>query len=41
MGIRIWEGGFRSHRAALLAGKNALEDFLNGFSMEVGSRSRV
>ena len=41
MGVRIWEGGFRSHRAALLAGKNALEDFLNGLSMDVGARSRV
>jgi hypothetical protein len=41
MGVRIWEGGFRSHRAALLAGKNALEDFLNGLSMDVGTRSRV
>jgi hypothetical protein len=39
MGVKLWEGGFRSHRAAQLAGKQALEDFLNGLSMEVGSKS--
>jgi hypothetical protein len=39
MGVKLWEGGFRSHRAAHLAGKQALEDFLNGLSLEAGSRS--
>ena len=39
MGVKLWEGGFRSHRAAQLAGKQALEDFLNGMSIEAGSRS--
>jgi len=24
MGIKLWEGGFRSHRAAQLAGKQSL-----------------
>jgi hypothetical protein len=32
------EHRFRSHRAAELAGRGALEDFLNGLSMETGSR---
>jgi len=36
MGVKLWEGGFRSHRAAHLAGKQALEDFLNGLSLEAG-----
>jgi hypothetical protein len=40
MGVRLREGGFRSHQAAQLAGKRALEDFLNGLSMEAGSRHR-
>jgi hypothetical protein len=39
MGVRLWEGGFRSHRAAQLAGMLASEDFLNGLSIEAGSRS--
>jgi hypothetical protein len=39
MGVRLWEGGFRSYSAAQMAGKRALEDFLNGLSMEAGSRS--
>jgi hypothetical protein len=34
MGVRLWEGGFRSYRAAELAGRSALEDFLNGLSMD-------
>jgi hypothetical protein len=34
MGVKWWEGGFRSYSAAQLAGKQALEDFLNGLSME-------
>jgi hypothetical protein len=39
MGVRLRENGFRSHRAAHLAGKRALEDFLNGLAMERVSRS--
>jgi len=39
MGVKLWEGGFPSHHAAQLAGKQALEDFLNGLSMDVGSKS--
>jgi hypothetical protein len=39
MGVRLWEGGFRSYRAAQLAGKHALEDFLNGLSLEAGARA--
>jgi hypothetical protein len=39
MGVRLWEGGFRSYSAAQLAGKQALEDFLNGLSMEAISKS--
>ncbi len=35
MGVRLWQGGFRSHRAALLAGKDALEDFLNSLAVDV------
>jgi hypothetical protein len=40
MGIRLWEAGFRSHRAAQSAGKQALEDFLNGLAIEAGAKSR-
>jgi hypothetical protein len=39
MGVRLWECGFRSYSAAQQAGKYALEDFLNGLSMEAGSNS--
>jgi hypothetical protein len=39
MGVRLREGGFRSHHAAELAGKQALEDFLNGLSIEIRSKS--
>jgi hypothetical protein len=38
MGIRLSEGGFRSERAAQLAGKHALEDLLNGLVMEASSK---
>jgi len=38
MGVRLWESGFRSYSAAQLAGKQALEDFLNGLSMDAGSK---
>jgi hypothetical protein len=41
MGVRLWQGGFRSHRAAQLAGKDALEDFLNGLAMDVAARPRA
>jgi hypothetical protein len=40
MGVRLWQAGFRSHRAAQLAGKDALEDFLNGLAVHV-AQSRV
>jgi hypothetical protein len=40
MGVRLWQGGFRSHRAALSAGNAALEDFLNGLAMDASSRIR-
>jgi hypothetical protein len=39
MGVKLWEGGFRSYHAAQLAGKQALEDFLNGLSIENRSTS--
>jgi hypothetical protein len=40
MGIRLREGGFRSHRAAQLAGKQALEDLLNGLAIEAVAKFR-
>jgi len=39
MGVKLWQGGFRSHRAAHIAGKEALEDFLNGLAMDAATRS--
>ena len=33
MGVKLWEGGFQSYQDAQLAGKRALEDFLNGLSL--------
>jgi hypothetical protein len=39
MGVRLWESGFRSYQAAQSAGKHALEDFLNGLSIEARSKS--
>jgi hypothetical protein len=39
MGIKLWEGGFRSYPAAQLAGKQALEEFLNGMSLDTVSKS--
>jgi hypothetical protein len=41
MGVRLWGSGFRSHQAAYTAGRLALEDFLNGLSMENYSKSLV
>jgi hypothetical protein len=40
MGVKLREDGFRSHHAAELAGKQALEDFLNGLSIEASSQRR-
>jgi hypothetical protein len=37
MGVRLRECGFTSHRSAEHAGKDALEDFLNGLSLEAAS----
>jgi hypothetical protein len=39
MGVRLWESGFRSYGAAQLAGKQAMEDFLNGLSMDTASKA--
>jgi hypothetical protein len=33
MGVKLWEGGFQNYKDAQLAGKRALEDFLNGLSL--------
>jgi hypothetical protein len=41
MGVRLWDSGYRSYSAAQLAGKQALEDFLNGLSMDAGSQSAL
>jgi hypothetical protein len=41
MGVRLWEGGFQSFHAAELAGKQALEEFLNGLSIEIRSEQVV
>jgi hypothetical protein len=38
MGVKLREGGFRSYQAAHLAGRQALEDFLNGLSIEARSK---
>jgi hypothetical protein len=38
MGVKLWEGGFRSYEDAQLAGKRALEDFLNGLSILAGTK---
>jgi hypothetical protein len=39
MGVRLGDGGFPTHHAAQMAGKQALEDFLNGLSIDAGARS--
>jgi hypothetical protein len=39
MGVKLGEGGFRSFRTAEVAGKHALEDFLNGLSLESESQA--
>ncbi len=38
MGVKLREGGFRSFEDAELAGKQALENFLNGLSIEADSK---
>jgi len=37
MGVKLWEGGFRNCQDAQLAGKRALEGFLNGLSLLAGN----
>jgi hypothetical protein len=37
LGVKLREGGFRSHHAAQAAGRIALEDFLNGLAMDVAA----
>jgi hypothetical protein len=39
MGVKLWGDGYRSRQAAELAGKQVLEDFLNGLSMEARSKT--
>jgi hypothetical protein len=39
LGIRLREGGFRSHHAAQMAGRAALEELLNGLAMDVEGTS--
>jgi hypothetical protein len=34
MGVRLRESGFTSQRSAKLAGRDALEEFLNGLSLD-------
>ena len=38
MGVKLWDSGFRSYHAAQSAGKQALEDFLNGLSMDAARK---
>jgi hypothetical protein len=39
MGVKVRECGFNSYRSAQLAGGNALEDFLNGLSLDAASKT--
>jgi len=39
MGVKLRECGFTSYRSAELAGKDALEEFLNGLSLDPVSRT--
>jgi hypothetical protein len=39
MGVRLRECGFTTYRSAMLAGRNALEEFLNGLSLDPVSRT--
>ncbi|SDN15162.1 hypothetical protein [Afipia sp. GAS231] len=34
MGVKLRESGFTSQRSAMLAGRDALEEFLNGLSLD-------
>jgi hypothetical protein len=34
MGVKLRECGFTTYRSAMLAGKDALEEFLNGLSLD-------
>ena len=34
MGVRLRESGFTTYRSAMLAGRDALEEFLNGLSLD-------
>jgi hypothetical protein len=34
MGVKLRESGFPSQRSAILAGRDALEEFLNGLSLD-------
>jgi Protein of unknown function (DUF3622) len=38
MGVTLREGGFRTSEDAELAGKQVLEEFLNGLSVEANSK---
>jgi hypothetical protein len=39
MGVRLQECGFTSYRSAELAGKQALEEFLNGLSLDSDAKA--
>ena len=39
MGVKLRKCGFTSRRSALLAGQDALEEFLNGLSLDPVSRT--
>jgi hypothetical protein len=39
MGVRLGECGFTTYRSAMLAGKVALEELLNGLSLDSVSRT--
>lgn len=39
MGVKLRECGFTTYRSALLAGKDALEEFLNGLSLDPVSQT--
>jgi hypothetical protein len=39
MGVKLRECGFMTYRGAMLAGKDALEEFLNGLSMDPVSQT--
>jgi hypothetical protein len=41
MGVKLGDGGFRSHRAAYLARRDTFEDFLNGLAVDFVPGSRL